>query len=434
MHSIPAFLHSEFRLNLLSFAGNGMQEPVNYIILAIPVFFLLIGMEIIFDRLRKSGYYRLNDTISNINAGIAEQVTGVFFKVVVIGAYLWVYEYVRVATIPNNIFTWVLLFIGIDFFYYWFHRLAHEVNVLWGGHVVHHQSEEYNLSVALRQGAFQKFGSFAFYLPLALLGFDPIMFIVISQWQTIYQFWIHTKVIDKLHPVAEFILNTPSHHRAHHGRNPIYIDRNHGGTLIIWDRLFGTFQEELEPVVYGITTPLETWNPIRAQIDIWRDMGKAIRKANGWKHKAGILFRQPGWYPEELGGPIRPQPVDRQSIVKFDVAIPYWLHRYVLVQFLLILSLASYFLFTFESFPAWQQGLMAGMVIYSITAVGWLLELHRNSSWMETIRQVANVAMAILLMQSKLWSLSVGGGVILLSVAGGIWFLTKQKHLRYGVE
>lgn len=404
-----------------------MQEPVNYIVLAIPVFFLLIGIEILFDRLRKSGYYRLNDTISNINAGITEQVSGVFFKVVVIGCYWWVYDNIRIATMPNNLLIWIALFIGIDFFYYWFHRLAHEVNVLWGGHVVHHQSEEYNLSVALRQGAFQKFGSFAFYLPLAVLGFDPLMFIVISQWQTIYQFWIHTKVIGKLHPTLELVLNTPSHHRVHHGRNPAYIDKNHGGTLIIWDRLFGTFQEELEPVVYGITIPLATWDPMRAQTDIWKDIGRAFAAAQGWKHKVGILLRQPGWLPDELGGPIVPQPVDAQSVIKFDVAIPPWLHRYVLVQFLLILTLASYFLFSFEGFDRWLQALMAAMVLYSITSVGWLLELHSRREWVEGIRLMANVIVATVMLQIHLWSPALAFGVIVLSIASGLWFFNKKK-------
>ncbi|MFN3940961.1 MAG: sterol desaturase family protein, partial [Chitinophagales bacterium] len=149
-----------------------MVEAANYIVLAIPVFFLLIGVEIIIDKLHRTGYYRMHDAISNLQAGITEQVTGAFAKLFVTGIYVLLYTHVRFFTIPDNPFTWILLFIGIDFFYYWFHRYAHEINILWGGHVVHHQSEDYNLSVALRQGAFQKFGSFIFYLPLALLGFN----------------------------------------------------------------------------------------------------------------------------------------------------------------------------------------------------------------------------------------------------------------------
>lgn len=139
-----------------------MPEAVNYIVYSIPVFFLLIGIEILIDKSKKTGYYRLNDALSNINAGITEQVTGAFLKAFVVGIYAWIFAHYKLTTIQPTIVNWIILFIGVDFFYYWFHRLAHEINVLWGGHVVHHQSEEYNLSVALRQGAFQKFGSFLF--------------------------------------------------------------------------------------------------------------------------------------------------------------------------------------------------------------------------------------------------------------------------------
>lgn len=387
----------------------------DYIILAIPVFFLLIGVEILVDRMRHTGYYRLNDAISNLNAGITEQVTGVFAKLIVVGIYIWVYESLRITTIPNNIFTWIGLFLGIDLFYYWFHRLAHEVNVLWGGHVVHHQSEEYNLSVALRQGAFQKFGSFAFYLPLALIGFDPLMFVVIGQWQTIYQFWIHTRMIGKLHPAIEYVFNTPSHHRVHHGRNPIYIDRNHGGTLIIWDRLFGTFQEEQEEVVYGITTPLQTWNPLRAQLDIWKDMAITIGRAKGIRHKLGILFQAPGWMPEELGGPVLPKAVDPLTNKKFDVRIPPSWHAYVLVSFLLILGGASFFLFSLEELNIRQQLLAAAMVLWSITAMGLILEKQRLAFLAEGIRLLAT-PVVIWWCSGQMLAAGITTGIMLLSL------------------
>lgn len=376
-----------------------MPTAVNYIILAIPVFFLLIGVELLIDRMKHTGYYRLNDAISNLHAGMAEQVTGVFAKAVVVGVYIWLYESARLFTAPDNWMTWILLFLGIDFFYYWFHRLAHEVNILWGGHVVHHQSEEYNLSVALRQGAFQKFGSFIFYLPLALLGFHPVMFLVIGQFQTIYQFWIHTRLIGKMHPALELILNTPSHHRVHHGRNPVYIDKNHGGTLIIWDRMFGTFQAEQEQVVYGITTPLQTWNPLRAQLDIWTDMWRTVIQAKGLKHKLGILFRQPGWFPDELGGPQLPKEVDPVTNEKYDVYIPKTLNAYILIQFLFVLGATSWFLFSYENLDISLQIILAVFIIYSITCTGLLLELHRSGFYLELFRLLLTGILAVVLVQ-----------------------------------
>ena len=163
----------------------------NPIILSIPVFFILIGFELLVDKLHNRSNYRFNDAITNISCGIGEQVTGVFFKVAVVGLYEILFERYAFFKIPVNWTTGIILFISVDFFYYWFHRYSHVINLFWGGHVVHHQSEEYNLSVALRQGWFQKFFSFGFYLPLAFIGFDPVQFLTVASLVTLYQFWIH---------------------------------------------------------------------------------------------------------------------------------------------------------------------------------------------------------------------------------------------------
>lgn len=375
-----------------------MPEAVNYIVYSIPVFFLLIGVELLIDKLRKTGYYRLNDALSNINAGITEQVTGAFLKAFVVGVYAWIFDHWRVFTVEQTALTWIGLFIGVDFFYYWFHRLAHEINVLWGGHVVHHQSEEYNLSVALRQGAFQKFGSFLFYLPLAFAGFDPVMFIVVSQFQTLYQFWIHTKTIHLLPAPLEFVLNTPSHHRVHHGRNPKYIDRNHGGTLIIWDRMFGTFQREEEEVVYGITKPLHTWNPLRAQLDFWRDLAHDLAHTRSWADKFRLLFLPPGWFPAELGGPQRPPVITVATQDKFDTHIPAGLNYYVFVQFALMLGATSYFLFSFDAIPLSSRLVLLVYILLSITTVGLILENNRRAATFELIRLLSTAMAAWLLL------------------------------------
>ena len=223
---------------------------MSLIVYSIPIFFLLIGVELLITRVRGLSYYRFNDAITNLSCGIGSQVTGIFMKFLTFGVYVIIYEHSPLTgKIPYNYLTIILLFLGVDFFYYWFHRLAHEISFLWGSHVVHHQSEEYNLSVALRQAWVQGAFSWIFYLPLAFIGFNPYMFATIASLQTLYQFWIHTKVIGRMPAWFEFIFATPSHHRVHHGVNPKYIDKNHAGTLIIWDRIFGTFQQEEEEVV-----------------------------------------------------------------------------------------------------------------------------------------------------------------------------------------
>lgn len=379
-----------------------MPEVVNLIVLSIPIFFLLIGIEIIIDKSKKTGYYRLNDALSNINAGITEQVTGAFLKAFVIGIYIWIYDHYAVIDIGAGVVTWIVLFIGVDFFYYWFHRLAHEINVLWGGHVVHHQSEEYNLSVALRQGAFQKFGSFLFYLPLAFIGFNPTMFIVISQIQTLYQFWIHTKTIHLLPAPLEYVLNTPSHHRVHHGRNPKYIDKNHGGTLIIWDRMFGTFQKEEEEVVYGITKPLKTWNPLRAQFDFWKELWADLSRTKKFTDKLKLLLLPPGWFPKELGGPQQAPEITPATAVKFNTVIPVQLNYYVFVQFIIILGITSLFLFTYESFPVVTGVLFMLLILLSITSIGLILEANKRAYVIEIIRLIASVLFYVYLVQQDI--------------------------------
>lgn len=360
---------------------------MDYIVLSIPIFFILIGVEVLISHLKKSRLYRLDDAVSNISCGILQQVTGVFFKTALIIGYLYLYENYRLFTITENVWTYIALFIGIDFFYYWFHRYAHEVSLLWGTHIVHHQSEDYNFSVALRQSSLQGFISMIFYLPLALVGFNPIAFVTINAFQTLYQFWIHTKTINKLHPAVEYVFNTPSHHRVHHGRNPKYIDKNHGGTLIIFDRIFGTFQEEDEEVIYGVTKPLASWNPVWANIDWYADLWRDLKKPMSWKNRIKLLFNKPGWLPDELGGYRQPQPVPK-DFQKFHYNIPRRLNYYILIQYGILLAFTSYFLFNLNKFDLTYQLLFAGFIIYSISVFGGLLELKKWARWNELIRLV----------------------------------------------
>ena len=271
------------------------MEGLNLIALAIPVFFALIGVEILVAGFQKRSLYRWNDALNDLSCGILQQVLGVFTKAIVYGVYTVLYfEVGYLFEIPaDSLAGGALCFLGVDFLYYWFHRISHESNLPWGAHVVHHQSEEFNLAVALRQGALQPLFSWVFYLPLALLGFHPLVFLACSSLNTLYQFWIHTRTIGKLGPF-EWVFNTPSHHRVHHGCDPKYIDRNYAGTLIVWDRLFGTFQEEEEEPTYGITKPLASWNPLWANVHVYADLVRAGRRAPSWREALRIWLAPPG--------------------------------------------------------------------------------------------------------------------------------------------
>ena len=270
------------------------------IILSIPIYFLLIAVELIIQFVQRKPHYRLNDAVTNISCGITQQITNLFFKVVTVAVYQLVYEYGALFHIPVTWYTVAILFVLVDFCYYWAHRKSHEINLFWGGHVVHHQSEDYNLSVALRQGSFQVLWTFFFYLPLAVIGFDTLTFVTVSAFVTLYQFWIHTETIGRL-GWFERIFNTPSHHRVHHGRNPKYIDKNHAGVFIVWDKLFGTFQAEEERPIYGVTQAVDSWNPVWVNFKHYAYMAQLLRQSPRWSDRVKIIVNKPGLAARPLG-------------------------------------------------------------------------------------------------------------------------------------
>ncbi|HEY0978199.1 MAG TPA: sterol desaturase family protein [Flavobacteriales bacterium] len=343
------------------------------IALSIPVFFLLMGIELAWSAWKGRKLYRFNDFVANLGCGIGSQVVGAFTKTLIFAAYLWVYEHWRIFTLEESALTWIWAFLFTDFLYYWFHRSSHGINAFWAAHIVHHQSEEYNLSVALRQSWFQGLISWWFYLPMAWFGFHPITILTVGAVNTLYQFWIHTRAIGKLGPL-EWVLNTPSHHRVHHGSDPKYIDKNHAGTLIIWDKLFGTFQKEEEEPTYGITEPLTTWDPVRANLHYWSDLGGLAARSSGWKDKVRVFLKPPGWRPAELGGFQGPKAKDPATYTKFDTAVARSINGYVAAQFLVLLAVTTFFLFRQKDLEQWQQWAMAGIILLSVMDLGILLE------------------------------------------------------------
>lgn len=359
------------------------MEP-NYIALSVPVFFILIGLELGWSWYKSLRLYRLSDAISNISCGIGQQISGIVFKTAIFFGYFWLYENARLFTIPSNWFWWIVLFIGVDFCYYWFHRMGHEVNSIWATHVVHHQSEDYNLSVALRQSWFQSFFSSLFYLPLAILGFDPLVTITVIAVNTLYQFWIHTELIKKM-GWFEYVFNTPSHHRVHHGSNPKYIDKNHGGTLIIWDRIFGTFQKEEEKVVYGITTPLNSWNPLWANLHYWKEIFETAHQAKSIIDKLRVFVALPGWKPgvSEINIP------DPNGREKYDEPLSKSSKVYAITQFTVILLISSLLLYSASKFKLIELLPMIVWSLFAIISLGKFLENNRFSIYFELIRITA---------------------------------------------
>ena len=263
----------------------------NPIALAIPFFFILMGVEIWIARRRGLKLYRFTDSVVDLSCGMTQQILLVFAVAVLAGAYNWFYRH-RLFTLPAWA-AWIVAFFAIDFVYYWWHRWSHEVNALWAVHMVHHQSEEYNLSVALRQAVLSVWTIWPLHLPLALLGIPPEVFLIVDSLSTLYQFWIHTELIGKL-GWYEWVFNTPAQHRVHHAINPRYLDRNYAATLCIWDRIFGTFEEEKEQPVYGLVKPLGSFDPMWAQVHHFFDMARRARNYEGFD-KLRVWLKGPEW-------------------------------------------------------------------------------------------------------------------------------------------
>lgn len=273
-----------------------MPELRNILLDAVPAFILLIIVEVIYAIKTQRELYEVKDAATSISLGLGNLFIGLLTKSFILLFFVWIYEH-RLFAIPFNAWwVWLLLFFADDFSYYCMHRTAHSVRWFWASHVVHHSSERYNLAAALRQTWTGNLtGAFLFWSWLPLVGFHPAMILFMQSVSLIYQFWIHTEAVYKLPKWFEFIFNTPSHHRVHHGSNIEYLDKNHAGILIIWDRMFGTFQPELFTPTYGLTKNVQTFNPVKVAFWEWINIGKDLKKVKSIKHIFGYLFNAPGW-------------------------------------------------------------------------------------------------------------------------------------------
>ncbi|GAA0770122.1 hypothetical protein GCM10009107_61580 [Ideonella azotifigens] len=289
-------------------------QPAQVIVLATPVFFVLIAIEWWVGHRRGKPSYRVNDAIASVGLGIFSQLTGLFTKLFALGLYAWVWEHWAFWQLPDNaLWVWLSGLLLYDFCYYWLHRAGHTVAFFWAAHVVHHQSEEYNLSTALRQTSSGWLGSWLFYLPLALLGYSPLVFVTVGLIDLLYQFWVHTRQIDRLGWFDRWLCS-PSNHRVHHAVNDRYLDRNYGGILMVWDRLFGSFtpEDNVEPIVYGTRKPLRSWNPLWANLEVYAALWHDSRHAASWADKLRVWFKPPGWRPADVAARFPGAPFELQ--------------------------------------------------------------------------------------------------------------------------
>lgn len=349
----------------------------------------------------KANYYRFEDAIASLACGISQQVTALFLVGAIVGGYVWVFGWSRrlgLAAMPDY-WAWIIGFMGVDFAYYLFHRASHRVNILWATHVVHHHSEEYNLSTALRQGSLQGLATAPFYWPLALVGVPPMIFLGCVTINTLYQFWIHTRLVGKLPFGLELWLNTPSHHRVHHGIDPTYIDKNYAGVFIIWDRLFGTFKEEKSEPNYGTVKPLASWNPLWANVHYFVELWQQSARTKKWSDKIKLWFAPPEWRPQDLGGKHQIPKVNRKQRQLYNKTGSISVRRFVAVEFVLVTAATVMFLLLQNQKTTAQMAPLALWIV--ATVLGWA-GLFEGKKWVRPLNgvRVPLLGVAILVLLS----------------------------------
>jgi sterol desaturase/sphingolipid hydroxylase (fatty acid hydroxylase superfamily) len=411
---------------------------MDLIALAVPFFLLAIVFELLVNWRKQAGYYRSNDAINSISAGMLDTTTGYFTKFLPLLAWGFVLENLAIIDMPlawfdaspRGIALWIVAAIAWDFFYYWFHRFSHEISILWAAHAVHHQSEEYNLSTALRQTSTSFLFGWIFYLPLFVAGFPVEVLVTVNAVNLIYQFWVHTRLIGRLGPL-EKVLMTPSHHRVHHAQNERYIDRNYGGMLIVWDRLFGTFEPESDddPVIFGVRKPLASWNPFWANFQVYDYLLFDARHTKRWRDKIGIWFRRTGWRPADVETRYPKKNLDLEGFRKFDPSVGRGMERYAVAQFAVAIAAI---LWIGEVYV--DEGLSAVVIpclgvwvlLFSLGALNEGRDWSRRFEELRLLLIVPGVMVAMLLMGRAVPAVAWAAAAIY--VAGSLQWLTASSR------
>ncbi|XP_039974071.1 alkylglycerol monooxygenase [Xiphias gladius] len=371
-----------------------VEDVPHYVQQATPFFVGLIFLELVVGVLKTGApVVTISDGLTSISAGMISRLPMLLMRGCELTAYMYVWERYRLVQLPwDSAWTWWFSFLGVDFCYYWVHRFAHEVAILWAAHQVHHSSEYYNLTTALRQSITQQFASWIFYLPMAL-AVPPSIFAVHIQLNLLYQFWIHTELIRDLGPL-EWVFNTPKHHRVHHGRNLYCIDKNYGGILIIWDRLFGTFAKETDKVVFGLVFPINTFEILYVQLHYYLYLWRRSNTYNAISDKLSTFIKGPSWKPGKSRlGDHADNPKVTGKEVPHDPSWSLPLQVYVVIHFLLVLQIYHD---VFENKTMLSQLTILGMTSYillTLTSLGFVVDQRPAAAVVEMLRCVVMVAM-----------------------------------------
>ena len=407
---------------------------MNFVTYAIPFFLLLIVIELAWGWSKGNNTYRVNDSLNSLSLGLLSTVTKFVFLNIGLLVFSRIEQNYAVWAFDMTSYAhWLVGLLFYDFLYYWFHRISHERQFFWGSHVVHHQSEDYNLSTALRQTSTSFLTTWVFFIPCFFLGMPIYMYVSIATAQLIYQFWVHTQHIPKL-GFIEWFMVTPSNHRVHHAQNKDYIDKNYGGVLIVWDRLFGTFKEEDEQLqpIYGIRSPLNSWNPLWANIHIFISMARDAWLTARWSDKFRVLWARTGWRPADVAARYPAEKSDLNNFNKYDPQLRVKVNVGIIGQYFIV-----------SIFHAWgaQQAsqlstelLWATVVAqaYTLIVIGALLEGKQTAGFLENTRLLVLAAM---LYVGSVTGFIVGDGLYygigLLMVSAGLmrWCLSVDSSI-----
>ncbi len=390
--------------------------------LAVPFFILSMVVELVYGVAKGRNTYRLNDSVSSLFLGVLSQARR--FVTLGVGGYVYhlITEYFSLPLMdPTHWFTWVLAMVLYDFCYYWLHRMGHERTILWAAHVAHHQSEDYNLSTALRQTSTGFLLGWIFYIPMFLVGIPAEVVVTAGALNLLYQYWVHTQHIPKL-GWYEWLFVTPSNHRVHHAQNDMYMDRNYGGLFIIWDRMFGTFQEELdeEPVVFGIRGAINSFNPAKALTHIYTDMAQDSWRTARWQDKLKVWVARTGWRPADVAQQYPREKTDLSHFERFDPAVPAVVSWYGFFQLLAVVGLLS--AMQWSELAYWPGvALWALLLFTTITTALWLDGRGKAAVMKWEIMRLAYVAglVAVGFMAAAPASVSLAGLTYL--VANGLF-------------
>ena len=383
-------------------------------------------LEVWIAKKRKASVYRLNDAMTDIGSGMGDQSLGIFFNATSIALLGSLATMIQEASLTlttleqSNPITWVVAMLGVDFCFYWYHRFCHRVNWAWATHAVHHHSEDYNLAVALRQPFLAKYFSWMFYIPILFLGVPPIVIMGSLAFNLLYQFWIHTQLIGKM-GTFEFLFNTPSHHRVHHGTNPQYIDKNYGGVLIVWDRLFGTFAQEDETVTYGTIKPVRSWNAIWSNFVVWKELWQKSRRQKSLWHAIIIWWMPPEWDPTQ-------NPGEDLGERGYDQSNPPQFNTYLASQVPVSGTVMAVLMLLGPSLPLWLS--VSGVIWVFVTILTWggLFEEKTWGKTLELFKFMIPLGVAcFFVIQPNPWQWAQGLIITICLFYMG-WFLATQKR------